>query len=236
MQTILVTGSNRGLGLEFTKQFLEKGNIVIATCRTPESAVNLQELKKKFSENLTIKRFDVINNEQRNELFNQLTQEFKKLDLLINNAGVISGDGKRIYNFGEVHKEDFMKVLEINSLAPLLISEKLSVLLENSSNAKIINITSSNGSISRRTAKGKYSYCVSKAALNMVSKILSNDLRDKGITVIALQPGWIKTDMGGVSAPMELEDTISILIELINKVSIDDTGKFLNWDGSEIPW
>ncbi|NHJ49904.1 MAG: SDR family oxidoreductase [Asgard group archaeon] len=236
MKAILITGSNRGLGQEFVKQYLEKGNVIIATCRNPGKAIGLQHLSRLFPETLSIFQLDVTNAEHRNQLFNQISKEFGKLDMLINNAGIISGNTNKIYNFGEIHKEDFMKVLEVNTLAPLLMSEKFSKLLEKSSEAKIINITSSNGSISRRSSKGKYSYCVSKAALNMVSKILSNDLRDMGIAVIALQPGWIKTDMGGSNAPMELEETISVLINLINNITISDTGKFLNWDGSELPW
>lgn len=236
MKSILITGSSRGLGLEFTKQFLEKGEMVIATCRDPEKANILQKLKSRFSNTLNVVKLDVTNEKSRNSAFDQIKDLSSNLDIIINNAGIISGDGKNIYNFGEVYKEDFMKVLLVNSLAPLLISEKFSPLLENGENAKIINMSSLNGCITKRTTKGKYSYCTSKAALNMISKILSNDLRDKGITVIALHPGWIKTDMGGSEAPMELEETISLIIDFIERVDITSTGKFLDWKGNELPW
>jgi NAD(P)-dependent dehydrogenase (short-subunit alcohol dehydrogenase family) len=236
MRKILVTGSNRGIGLEFVKQFLEKGDEVIATCRDPKSAKALNELKTLHSNSLTIIPLDVTNYDQICQAFDRIQRDFNSIDILINNAGVKSGDGKNLYNFGEVHKEDFMKVLQINTLAPLLISEKFTPLLQNVSNSKIINITSTNGSISKRKQKGKYSYCVSKAGLNMVSKILSNDLHDMKITVIALQPGWIKTDMGGPEAPLEIDETISKIIDLIDKIDHSDTGKFLKWDGTEIPW
>ncbi|NHK32067.1 MAG: SDR family oxidoreductase [Asgard group archaeon] len=236
MNKILVTGSSRGLGLEFVKQFLERGNTVIATCRNPDKAVFLKEFQTKFPSSLTIIQLDVTDEGLRNKAFEQIKRDFDNLNILINNAGIISGDGKNLYHFGDVYKEDFMKVLQINSLAPLLMSEKFFPLLENGSNSKIINISSLNGCITKRAAKGKYSYCTSKAALNMISKILSNDLLEKEIAVIALHPGWIKTDMGGPNAPMELVESISLIIDFIERIDISDTGKFLDWKGNELPW
>jgi NAD(P)-dependent dehydrogenase (short-subunit alcohol dehydrogenase family) len=236
MKKILVTGSSRGLGLELVKQYLERGDIVIATCRNPEKADSLKDLKTRYTNALTIIQLDVIDEGLRNNTFKQIKRDFSSLDMLINNAGIISGDGKNLFHFGDVYKEDFMKVLQVNSLAPLLMSEKFSPLLENGTNSKIINISSLNGCITKRTAKGKYSYCTSKAALNMISKILSNDLLEKEITVIALHPGWIKTDMGGPEAPMDLVESISLIIDLIERIDISNTGKFLDWKGNELPW
>ena len=236
MKTILITGSNRGLGLEFVKQFLAKGDRVIASCRNPSKAEKLQNLKSKHPEELTIIQLDVTKEEDINGAYIKIQSKFDSIDLLINNAGVISGDGKNLYHFGDVHKEDFLKAIQINSLAPLLMSEKFFPLLKKGSNPKIINITSKNGSIALRKQGGKYSYCVSKAALNMVSKILSNDLRDKGITVLAFQPGWIQTDMGGPEAPLKPQEPISKIIEIIESSDIANSGKFLDWKGNELPW
>ena len=109
-------------------------------------------------------------------------------------------------------------------------------LLKNGTNSKIINISSQNGSITQRTQGGKYSYCTSKAALNMITKILSNDLREKDITVLAIQPGWIQTDMGGPEAPLKPEEPISKIIRLVESKGIVDTGKFLTQEGKELPW
>ena len=236
MKTIFITGSNRGLGLEFTKQYLELGNQVIASCRNPSEAEKLLELKKKYPVKLTIIQLDVTKEDQRSKVFEEIETKFNSIDILINNAGVISGDGKNLYHLGDVHKENFMKVLEINTLAPLLLSEKFLPLLEKAKDTKIINITSKNGSITLRKQKGKYSYCVSKAALNMITKILSNDLYNKGITVLSIQPGWVQTDMGGPEAPLTPEESISKIIKLVNVKGIDDSGKFFTQDGLELPW
>jgi NAD(P)-dependent dehydrogenase (short-subunit alcohol dehydrogenase family) len=236
MKNILITGSSRGLGLEFTRQYLEKGDNVIASCRKPEKANDLQNLKERFPENLTIVQLDVTSEEDRNRIFKQVKTDFGSLDVLINNAGIISGEEGKIFNLGEVYKEDFTKVFLVNSIAPLLMSEKLLPLLEKGDKSKIVNITSLNGCITKRSVGGKYSYCTSKAALNMITKILSNDLQDKGIIALAIHPGWIKTDMGGPNAPQEKEEPISMIIDLIEKTSISHSGKFLDWKGNDIPW
>ena len=152
MKTVFITGSSRGLGLglEFTKQYLERGYQVIASCRTPEKAIALQDLKKQYSNTLSIIQLDVTKENERDKAFNETKKLFGSIDILINNAGIISGDGKNLYHLGDVHKEDFMKVLEINSLAPLLMSEKFLPLLKKGTNAKIINMTSQNGSITQK--------------------------------------------------------------------------------------
>ncbi len=236
MKTILITGASRGLGLEFTRQYIERGDKVIATCRKPEKARELQELQSKFPSKLSLIQMDVAEEEDRNRAYEQIEREFGVLDVLINNAGIISGNEKKSYSLGEIYKEDFNKVFLVNSIAPLLISEKFLPMLEKGNEAKILNITSDNSSIAKRSVGGKYSYCTSKAALNMITKILSNDLLEKGIIVLAIHPGWLRTDMGGSTAPLEKEKPISMIIDLIEKVEISDTGKFLSWEGEEIPW
>lgn len=236
MKNIFITGSSRGLGLEFTKQYLEKGDKVIASCRNPEKAKELQELKKEYPDTLSIFKLDVTKEEDRDKIFENTESNLENIDILINNAGIVSGDEKKSSILGEIYKEDFGKVFFVNSIAPLLMSEKFLPLLEKSENAKIVNITSLNGSIAKRNVGGKYSYASSKAALNMITKILSNDLRDKGITALVIHPGWILTDMGGPNAPQQKEEPISMIIDLIEKTDISDSGKFLDWQGNEQPW
>ena len=236
MKNIFITGSSRGLGLEFTKQYLEKGDKVIASCRNPEKATELQELKKEYPDTLLIFKLDVTKEEERDKIYENTKSNTENIDILINNAGIVSGNEKKSSVLGEVYKEDFSKVFLVNSIAPLLIGEKFLPLLEKSENAKIVNITSLNGSIAKRNVGGKYSYASSKAALNMITKILSNDLRDKGITALAIHPGWILTDMGGPNAPQQKEEPISMIIDLVEKIDISDSGKFLDWQGNEQPW
>lgn len=236
MKRILVTGSSKGLGLEFVKQYLETGNLVIASSRNPDKSPELEKLKNKYSENLITIKLDVSKQEDREKAFEQVSQQIRGLDLLINNAGIISGDEKNPSVFGAVYKEDLSKVFLVNSISPLVMSETFLPLLEKGSNAKIINITSMNGSIAKRESGGKYSYAASKAALNMITKIMSYDLKEKGIITLAIHPGWIKTDMGGEDAPLEKEEPISLIIDLIEKIDISNTGKFLDWQGNELPW
>ncbi len=236
MKKIFITGASRGLGLEFTKQYLEKGEIVIASCRNPEKANALQELKSIFQESLQVLQLEVTDEVSRNKVFEEVKKNFDTIDILINNAGIISGNEKDSSTLGEIYKEDFSKVFLVNSIAPLLMSEIFLPLLEKSENAKIVNITSLNGSIAKRNVGGKYSYSTSKAALNMITKIMSNDLRDKGITAIVIHPGWIKTDMGGPKAPLEIEEPISQIIALTERCGIAESGKFLDREGNEVPW
>jgi len=236
MKTVLITGASRGLGLEFTKQYLEGGNIVFASCRNPEKATFLLDEKERHEDILHIIKLDVTNEEGRNQAFKEISKKTDKLDILINNAGIISGNEQESSALGEIYKEDFSKVFLVNSIAPLLVTEKFLPLLEKGSNSKVVNISSQNGSIALRNVGGKYSYASSKAALNMITKILSYDLFDKGIVVIAIHPGWIKTDMGGEEAPLEKEESVSQIINVIETTNIIKTGKFLDREGKHLPW
>jgi NAD(P)-dependent dehydrogenase (short-subunit alcohol dehydrogenase family) len=236
MKIVFITGANRGLGLEFTRQYLENGDRVVASCRAPDKAVDLAELKQTFPETLLITKLDVTNLDERDDAFEFVKNKVGRVDILINNAGIISGDAENISVLGEVYKEDFSLVFLVNSIAPLLMSEKLLPLIEESENGRIIMMSSLNGSITKRTVGGKYSYATSKAALNMITKILSNDLRDKGIVTIAVHPGWLQTDMGGPEAPDEKEGPISEIIQLIERIDLSDSGNFLDRTGTVLPW
>ena len=236
MSRILITGASRGLGLEFTKQYLERGEFVIATCRQPEEAEELKVLKKAFRENLTIEQLDVISEKSRKDLYRRLSDKSFKVNLLINNAGIIAGNEKEGLPFGELHKEDFSKVYQVNSVSPILISEKFLPLLKDEINSKIVNISSMSGSIANRTRSGGYAYSSSKSDLNMMTKTLSNELKEMNIIVVAIHPGWVKTDMGGKNAPLELVSSITCIINVIDSLSMTDTGKFLDWQKNEVQW
>ncbi|MCK4973093.1 MAG: SDR family NAD(P)-dependent oxidoreductase, partial [Candidatus Heimdallarchaeota archaeon] len=149
---------------------------------------------------------------------------------------IISGNEKEGFSFGELYKEDFSKVFQVNTVSPILISEKFLPLLKDVIEPKIVNISSMSGSINNRTRSGGYAYSSSKAALNMMTKTLSNELKEMEITVVAIHPGWIKTDMGGENAPLELESSITSIISVIDSLSIVDTGKFLDWQRNEVQW
>jgi len=226
MPTLLITGSNRGLGLEFVRQYAAEGWRVYACCRTPASASELEALA---SETVTVHALDVGDF----GAIEALAQELKgvAIDVLINNAGVF-GDGSPL---GKVNYEVFRKTLEINTLAPLRMTECFLPHLEAGSLKRIAHVTSRMGSITDNTSGGRYAYRSSKAALNMANKSLSQDLGSRATTVV-LHPGWVATDMGGPSAPLQAPESVTGMRKVIDGLSPEDTGRFYNWDGAILPW
>ncbi len=199
-------------------------------------AKELEKLQKDFEKKLEIEQLDVTSEKSKETLYQKLLDDSIEINILINNAGIISGDEKEGLSFGNLYKEDFSKVFQVNTVSPILISEKFLPLLKEAIEPKIVNISSMSGSINNKTRSGGYAYSSSKAALNMMTKTLSNELKEMEITVVAIHPGWIKTDMGGENAPLELESSITSIISVIDSLSIKDTGKFLDWQRNEVQW
>ncbi len=238
MKRILITGSNSGLGLEFTRQFLDSGDYVIASCRRPGAAIQLQELREKHSGRIIIPELDVSNEEERDKLYKHMISYMDKLDILINNAGVRFGGEKYSDSLESIHKEDFSKIFQINSVAPLMMAVRFLPMLKKADKPLIINISSDSGSITRKRRKGSgYSYSSSKAALNMITKALSVELVSDKIIVVSMHPGWVKTSMEYTeNAPLMPEESIKGMINVMDSLTIEDTGKFLDWQGNEVPW
>ena len=234
--TVLITGANRGLGLEFVRNYLQQKMTVIATCRIPNQATDLKELVKDFPETLSVIQLDVADDQSINEAYKQVRSKLSKIDLLINNAGIVSG-GKARYNaLGDLHKEDILKVFATNSVAPILVMEKFFPLLKNGTNPKVINISSRMGSISLKSSSSTYSYDASKAALNMFTKSLSHRLKRDKISMVVFHPGWVRTRMGTERAPLSKKTSVSGMIKVIDSLQLSDSGKFLDWEGKEVPW
>ncbi len=239
MKTVLITGGSRGLGLEFTKQYLEMGFRVLAASRNSTKSTELQQLKSKYDNLLTIYQLDVSDEESRHQLYQKISEKVGKLDILINNAGIASGNEKSRFRFGELNQEDLYRSFLVNAIAPLMMTEKFFPLLEKGKNPIIVNITSISGCISKKKGNGStgYGYSSSKAALNMFSKMLSNELKSNEIIVVSLHPGWVKTTMLYTDkAPLEPFESISGMIRVIESLEMKSTGKFLDWTGKEIPW
>ena len=154
------------------------------------------------------------------------------IDILINNAGV----GSSNQHFEAVSSKPWLEVLKVNLIAPLIITQSLIENVKKSSSKKIYFLSSQLGSIGDNTSGGMYVYRSSKTGLNQVVKSLSVDLKLKGITVVSLHPGWVKTDMGGPNAPVSIDKSIEGMITVIDRTDIKDTGRFLNYDGTELPW
>jgi NAD(P)-dependent dehydrogenase (short-subunit alcohol dehydrogenase family) len=237
VNSVLVTGASRGIGLEFARRYLDAGWRVFAASRSAGDSCGLLDLGSQFGNRLIIDQLDVTDEGSRRRLYKTISSRIGKLDMLINNAGVISGDEARIRPFGELNQDDLCKTILVNSIAPLMMVERLFPLLAKSPNAVVVNITSDNGSISVKRSRGKYGYCASKAALKMNSKILSFELKDSGIVVVALHPGWVRTGMTrGEPAPLEPAESVGGMMRVIESLRMEDSGKFLDWQGNELPW
>ena len=237
MKHCLVTGGSRGIGLEFARQYLQRGFQVYAASRNPWGSVELQRLREQYEARLVIMQLDVGDETSREECFQSLSAHTERLDLLINSAGILSGNEEFCRPLGELDQGELCKTFLINCVAPLLMAEAALPLLHNGEQPVVANISSDNGSISRRNVGGKYGYCASKAALNMITRILSIDLRAYGIIVVSLHPGWVKTTMTRhEDAPLEPAESISGMMSVLDSLDMADTGSFLDWKGREIPW
>ena len=227
-ECVLITGANRGIGLQFTRSFLADGWQVIACCRHPEQAAELQSLEAEHT-NLDIRALDVTDYAAMAQLSAQLKDQ--KIDILLSNAGTY-GPSTR---FGQVNVSDWRRVFEVNTIAPLKLAE-LFVEQVAASQLKLIAMLSSKmGSIDDNGSGGGYIYRSSKTALNQVVKSLSIDLAGRGISVVALHPGWVQTDMGGMNAETTVTDSVSGMRKsLLN--SSERSGQFIDLDGSNIPW
>ncbi len=224
----MITGANRGIGLGLVEQYLAQGWVVHATVRAVDPMGALEQLAAKHTD-LAIHVLDVTNYKQMESLALQLPV----LDLLINNAGYYGPKG---YGFGNTDVDEWRKVFEINTIAPLKLVESLYPLLSKSKTKKIACLSSKVGSMTENTSGGGYIYRSSKAALNSVVKSLSNDLRGEGFTVLALHPGWVQTEMGGPNAILSVPDSAKGLFNVIESVTLSDSGRFLNYDGTMISW
>lgn len=231
MKTICITGANRGIGLEFVKQYLHDGYRVLATCRNPNKAAALSALKNEGP--LSIVAMDVNRADQVNAAAAQWRDE--KIDVLINNAGVYGPRGGFDAGKGEAAFEEWEAVLRTNSLAPMRVAYAFQSQVA-ASNGTMAFITSKMGSITDNTSGGAVIYRTSKAALNMAVKSLSIDLAPRGITCVLFHPGWVLTDMGGPNALIDAETSVGGMRATIAKLSNADRGKFFNYDGGEIPW
>ena len=225
---VLITGANRGLGLEFTKQYAADGWNVLACCRHPQSALDLQALAK-VNANISIQALDVADFAQIDALALQLKDE--SIDVLINNAGVYPAS-----SFGDTNYQAWAEGFKVNSMAPLKMAEAFVQHITRGQLKKIATLSSKMGSLDDNTSGESYSYRSSKTAVNMVMKSLSIDLKPYGISVVTLHPGWVQTDMGGSNALISAHTSVSGLREVIESLSLESTGKFIAYDGKAIPW
>lgn len=221
---VVITGANRGIGLEYARRYAERGDRVIATCRDVAGATELNAL------DVRVEPLDVVSAAAVANFADSLGDA--PIDMLINNAGV----GVRSRPLGELDFEEVEAFFRTNALAPLRLGETLLPNLRRAETRRIINMTSRMGSISDNSSGGSYAYRASKAALNMFNRSLSIDLADEGFTCVVLHPGWVQTDMGGGAAPTSVGDSVAGLMQVIDNLTRQDSGRFFDFTGQEVPW
>jgi len=235
MQQILITGSNRGIGLAIVKEYLSRGDVhIFATCRNPDSADDLQTLKRENPGSLTIVKLDVNDNDSIKQAREQVGSATSQLDVLINNAGIYPKTPENI-SFGDLSRDALSHVITTNSVSPVMVTQAFVDLLKQGNNPRIAMISSQMGSITRASGSG-FSYRMSKVSMNMAAKVLSNILIADGIIVITTHPGWVSTDMGGSSAPVKPAESAAGLVNVIESLTPEQNGKFYDYTGAEFPW
>ncbi|MCQ8119121.1 SDR family oxidoreductase [Methylomonas rosea] len=231
MQTVLITGANRGLGLEFCRQYAAADYQVIAACRNPSQSEQLAALAKQYP-HIQIETLDVADFSQIDALSSKLSDY--KIDVLLNNAGVYGDQAGR--GFGQLDYQTWAHVLAVNVMAPLKLAEAFLPQVQRSDKRLIVALSSLMGSMTDNTSGGSILYRSSKAGLNAALKSLSIDLRPTEVGVLILHPGWVRTDMGGPNGLIDAEESVSGMRKVIDNFSFADTGRFVKYDGSALPW
>jgi len=229
---VLVTGASRGLGLEFVRQLLARGDAVLAACRRPGEAATLAALAGEHPERLQVRALELTDPASRAALLDDIAANWGAIDLLINNAGVLAS-GER---FGQLDAATFRTAFETNTLAPLLLAEAATPLLAKGRAPVVAWLSSVLGSIASTQSFYTPSYAVSKVALNMAARLAAIPLAEQGIRSVALHPGWVKTDMGGPAAPLEAPESVSGMLQVIDTLPADARGDFIDYRGETLPW
>ena len=225
MRTVVVTGASRGIGSEFVARFLANGWRVYAGYRS-----DMHRLEVLSNENLICLKLDVTDNVSINDFVSKVDGG---VDLLINNAGVPDG---RWRNIKEIDDEWCLEVLNINSIGPIRMVKALYDKMKKNSLSKIVMISSLMGSIEDCHSGRSYAYRASKSALNMFTVAMKNECLEDNIALLILHPGWVKTRMGGENAPVALETSVDGMMKIIDKYTLADSGRFLSFDGVDLPW
>ncbi len=227
MTTVLVTGANRGIGLEFVRQYAADGYKVIATCRDPKDAKDLDRVNG----DVTVLPLEVTSAESVEALAKALDKQ--PIDILLNNAGAYLDRG---VGLGEFDYAKWAESFDINVLGPMRLAERLVSQVAKSKRKLMVFITSQMGSIADNTGGGSYAYRSSKAALNAAVKSLSIDLKPREIGCLLLHPGWVRTDMGGKNATLEVRDAVSGMRRVIEGFEPAEGIAFLRYNGETVPW
>ena len=230
---VLVTGASRGIGLEYARQWLAAGARVFALARAPQESDGLMELAAGHGVSLVAVRCDVADEASVAEARRRVGEETDGLEILINNAGVMgSHEGLE-----ELDLDRVRRTFEVNAVGPIRITRAfVDLLMAGERPRRIVNMTSLMGSIDDNRSGDAYAYRMSKAALNMATRSMAIDLSGEGIVAVVLHPGWVRTAMGGKSAPTPVEEAVASLVRTIESLDMDRSGGFYDRDGQPLPW
>jgi len=221
MATVVITGANRGLGLEMAKQYADHGWNVIGTARKPEDAEELRAIGK-----VTVMQLDAADDASVEGFAEQLGDQ--PVDLFINNAG--------IYGPSEFDRKDWLDLFNINVIGPVKLATELKDNVAKSADRKMVVLSSQVGSIAENDSGSMIYYRTSKAAVNQAWTCLAKQWQDEGLTLIMMHPGWVQTDMGGANADLTPEESVAGMRTVIDGLTHDQNGKFYDYSGREIPW
>ena len=246
MKTILVTGTNKGIGLEIVRQYLKEGFKVIATCRNLSKLDNLNKLLNSFPGMISVYQMELLD-EKSIESFSSKIKDIP-IDIFINNAGITFGYSRnaklsntgislnKLNTFGYIQSDNWLPIFKANCIAPLLLTQLLYRNFLLGSEKKIVFISSKPASITENTGGSMYMSRSSRSALNQVIKSLSIDLIKEGISVASISPGWVKTDSGGINALIDVHTSVTGIKKIINELTLENTGNFWDYNGELIPW
>jgi NAD(P)-dependent dehydrogenase (short-subunit alcohol dehydrogenase family) len=240
MRRVVVTGANRGLGLELTRQLLAAGNEVVAAARQPKKAEELHKVVSRSGGRGTVVRLDVGDPAEVAAAARQIGERFAAVDLLVNNAGIWSAPGEpdraSAGGLADLRPEAVLEVLRVNAVGPILVTQALAPILAASGRAVVVNLSSGLGSLAGVGSRGNVAYGMSKAALNMLTRHLAAELRPEGTIVVAVSPGWVSTDMGGPGAPLGPPESVQGILNVIDALTPAQSGCFLDHTGATVPW
>jgi len=227
----VITGANRGIGLELVKQLARRGDDVEALAREPQGAVELNAFASE-ARSVRVHRCDVLHDGSVREMAGSLGDV--AVDVLINNAGVMGKS--KVQSLFELDMEDAAATYDANALGPLRVTRALFAHLKKSSTRRLVSISSGLGSLAGNESGGMYGYRMAKAALNMANRSLHADLRPEGFTCVVMNPGWVRTDMGGQGGEIAVDDSAARMIAIIDRLTIEQSGSFLDYRGGTIAW
>lgn len=228
---ILITGANRGIGLALARELLSQGHTVAATARDPGAGRELAGLEQLHAGRIFILKMDVCSDESVAGAARRLASEIPALDVLVNNAAVFPEEGDK--SIRDIALQHFRDAFETNVLGVVRVTRAFLPLLQKSGSPRVVNISSGAGSVAGKEDHGYIAYATSKAALNMVSRAMASELRGENVCVVAMNPGWVKTDMGGPNATLTPEESARAIAETITGLTMEKTSRFIERTGAD---